>query len=93
MCSQCTCNGLGLGKDNLLCDASFPLIQLLTDASNHSQTTLQGMGNLLANQLLETRIYIQSERPDSIDWSARWVDTVSNECVDPTYFTISLDLS
>lgn len=46
-----TCNDFGLCKNNFLSDSSLPLIQLLTDAGNHTQTTLKSMSNLLTNEL------------------------------------------
>lgn len=52
---------LCLLKDNLLCDASLSLIQLLANAGDHSETILQGMSHLLANQLSGTQACIQSE--------------------------------
>lgn len=42
---------LGLCVDDLLCDASLPLVQLLTDAGNDTQAILQGVGALLTNKL------------------------------------------
>lgn len=46
-----TCNDLGLGKNNFLSDPGLPLIQLLTNAGDHTQTILKSMSDLLANQL------------------------------------------
>lgn len=46
-----TCDDLGLSKDDLLGDATLSLVQLLTDAGNDTQTVLQSVGCLLANQL------------------------------------------
>ena len=47
-----TCDGLGLGVHHLLCGSSLPLLQLLSDAGDHPQVTLQGVGHLLTNQLV-----------------------------------------
>lgn len=46
-----TCDDLGLSKDNLLCDAALPLVQLLTNAGDDAETVLQSVGCLLANEL------------------------------------------
>lgn len=46
-----TCDDLGLSKDNLLCDATLSLIQLLTNAGDDAQTVLQSVSCLLTNQL------------------------------------------
>lgn len=46
-----TCNELGLCIDNFLCDSGLPLIQLLTNAGDHTQTALKSMSDLLSNQL------------------------------------------
>lgn len=51
----CTCDELGLGEDDLLCDACLPLIQLLTNAGNHTKTALQRVSCLLTNQLIKHR--------------------------------------
>ncbi len=42
---------LGLCKNNFLCDSGLPLIQLLTNAGDHTQTVLKSMSDLLSNQL------------------------------------------
>ncbi len=46
-----TCDELGLCKNNFLCDSGLPLIQLLTNAGDHTQTVLKSMSDLLSNQL------------------------------------------
>lgn len=46
-----TCDDLGLSKDNLLCDAALPLVQLLTNAGDDTQTVLKSVGCLLTNEL------------------------------------------
>lgn len=48
-----TCDGLGLLKNDLLGDASFPFIEFLPNAGNHSKPLRQGMGHLLPDQLLK----------------------------------------
>lgn len=46
-----TCDELGLCKNHFLCDSGLPLIQLLTNAGDHTQTVLKSMSDLLPNQL------------------------------------------
>ena len=48
---NCTCDDFGLSEHNLLCDASLPLVQLLTNAGDHTQAILQSVGRFLANEL------------------------------------------
>jgi len=52
-CGLRTCDDFGLSKHHFLCDASLPLIQLLTNAGNHTKTVLQSMSRLLTNKLTE----------------------------------------
>lgn len=49
-----TCNDLGLSKDDLLGDAALPLVQLLANAGDDTETTLQSVGCLLTNELTHT---------------------------------------
>ena len=46
-----TCDDLGLSEDDLLGDAALSLVQLLTDAGDHTQAVLQSMSGLLTNEL------------------------------------------
>ena len=46
-----TCDDLSLSKDDLLGDAALPLVQLLADAGNDTETILQGVSCLLTNEL------------------------------------------
>lgn len=48
---SCTCDDLGLSKDNLLGDAALPLVQLLTNAGDDTKTALKSVGRLLTNEL------------------------------------------
>lgn len=48
---SCTCDDLGLSKDDLLGDAALPLVQLLTNAGDDTKTALQSVGRLLTNEL------------------------------------------
>lgn len=50
-----TCDDLGLSKDNLLCDAALPLVQLLANTGDDAETVLQSVGCLLANELKRYR--------------------------------------
>lgn len=47
-----TCDDLGLIEDDLLGDAALPLVQLLTDAGDDTETGLQSVGCLLTNELM-----------------------------------------
>ena len=53
-----TCDDLGLSEDDLLGDAALPLVQLLTDAGDHTETTLQSVGGLLTNELKHTHKHV-----------------------------------
>lgn len=49
----CTCDDLGLSVDDLIGDAALPLVQLLTDAGDDTETILQSVGCLLTNELTQ----------------------------------------
>lgn len=56
-----TCNDFGLSKHHIFRGPSLSLLQLLPNAGDHAQITLQAVGHLLTNQLQRRSHHSQSK--------------------------------